>query len=383
MMMMQPTEEGVRDNPKVQKQMPHIHSFKSNGMPVYFFREPGEKHCYWDVCDCGDCDIYYRKKRKGSHCFEEAQKKADPKPDPDPGADENLSTVLKKKKVLPCYKPILKWVRKQKWEDPEEIRDYLKDMVPASISERLVHKMEQKGKLAATPSVTNVSLSVETHSRKSFRSKLDALNEVSYLNEDDKISSTDLPLINPYIAFSKQLSFSPIRSIRQLIRQSPHLVKEYVQSTRFDQHPIQALETEQLLWISSMGKRILQTDASDRYWGAVLLEELNGKRHICGYRSGRFKPLEQQYHSTFKEILAIINGIKKFEFHLMGYKFLVEMDMSSFPKMLQFKQKQLPHPQLLRWVEWFSKFDFEVKHIKGKHNTLADFLSRKEQALTR
>ncbi|PKI69612.1 hypothetical protein CRG98_009967 [Punica granatum] len=78
-----------------------------------------------------------------------------------------------------------------------------------------------------------------------------------------------------------------------------------------------------------------------------------------------------------------MHGIKKFEFHLVGYKFLVEMDMFSFPKMLQFKQKQLPHPQLLRWAEWFSKFDVEVKHIKGKHNTLADFLSRKEQALTR
>ncbi|PKI46084.1 hypothetical protein CRG98_033539 [Punica granatum] len=43
------------------------------------------------------------------------------------------------------------------------------------------------------------------------------------------------------------------------------------------------------LQISSTGKRILQTDASDRYWGVVLLEELNGKHHICGNRSGRFK----------------------------------------------------------------------------------------------
>ncbi|PKI59602.1 hypothetical protein CRG98_020011 [Punica granatum] len=91
------------------------------------------------------------KKRKGPPCTEKAQKKADPKPNPDPGADNSLSTVLKKKKVLPCYKPILKWVRKHKWENPEEIQDYLKDMVPSSIAERLVHKMEQKGELAAIP----------------------------------------------------------------------------------------------------------------------------------------------------------------------------------------------------------------------------------------
>ncbi|OWM77863.1 hypothetical protein CDL15_Pgr018432 [Punica granatum] len=95
------------------------------------------------------------KKRKGPLCSEEVQKKADPKPDPDPGADVSLSTVLKKKKVLPYYKPILKWVRKQKWENPDEIRDYPKDVVPASISDRLVHKMEQKGELASIPQVAS------------------------------------------------------------------------------------------------------------------------------------------------------------------------------------------------------------------------------------
>ncbi|KAK9044313.1 hypothetical protein V6N11_072624 [Hibiscus sabdariffa] len=52
------------------------------------------------------------------------------------------------------------------------------------------------------------------------------------------------------------------------------------------------------------------------------------------------------------------------------------MDMSSFPQMLKFKQKIIPNPQLLRWAEWFSKYSFDCKHIKGKSNTLADFLTR-------
>ena len=101
------------------------------------------------------------------------------------------------------------------------------------------------------------------------------------------------------------------------------------------------------LQIPGPGKRILQTDASDEYWAAALFEEIDGKRNICGYKSGAFKPLELHYHSTFKEILAIKHGIEKFQFHLLGHNFLVEMDMSSFPKML-------PHPQLLRWANWFS-----------------------------
>ncbi|KAG8492315.1 hypothetical protein CXB51_009806 [Gossypium anomalum] len=133
------------------------------------------------------------------------------------------------------------------------------------------------------------------------------------------------------------------------------------------------------LKIPSDGKRILQTDASDKYWGAILFEETDGKRYLCGYKSGRFSDAEIHYHSTFKEILAVKKGIAKFEFHLRGYQFLIEMDMSSFPQMLKFKQKVVPHPQLLRWAEWFSEFSFEVKHIPGKQNVLADLLSRPKE----
>ena len=46
-------------------------------------------------------------------------------------------------------------------------------------------------------------------------------------------------------------------------------------------------------------RRILQIDASDKYWGAVLLDESKSKA-VCGYQSGKLKNLELHYHSTFK-----------------------------------------------------------------------------------
>ncbi|MFQ6646324.1 hypothetical protein Gotur_019831 [Gossypium turneri] len=52
------------------------------------------------------------------------------------------------------------------------------------------------------------------------------------------------------------------------------------------------------------------------------------------------------------------------------------MGMSLFPKMLKFKQKDIPYPQLFRWSEWFSKYSFDVKHIKEKTNVLVNILSR-------
>nr|GEW79520.1 putative zinc finger, CCHC-type [Tanacetum cinerariifolium] len=97
---------------------------------------------------------------------------------------------------------------------------------------------------------------------------------------------------------------------------------------------------------ASSKKRILQTDASDECWGAVLLvQDNNNKRHVCRYKSGTLKASEQHYHSTFKEILVVKQGIKKFQFHLIGHEFQVEMDMTFFPRMLQFKRKMIPQEE--------------------------------------
>ncbi|KAM7490949.1 hypothetical protein LguiA_033870 [Lonicera macranthoides] len=130
------------------------------------------------------------------------------------------------------------------------------------------------------------------------------------------------------------------------------------------------------LQIPSTRTQILQTDAGDIYWAAILFEEIDEKRSVCGYKSGKFKQSESHYHSTFKEILAIRRGIEKFQFHLISHHFTIETYMKSFPVMLQFKNKQIPNPQLLRWYEWFSQWSFTTKHIPGKQNVIADYYSR-------
>ncbi|XP_070005118.1 uncharacterized protein [Nicotiana sylvestris] len=86
------------------------------------------------------------------------------------------------------------------------------------------------------------------------------------------------------------------------------------------------------LYIPSDGKKILQTDASHEYWSAVLFEEKDGQRKICGYASGKFKDVEQHYHSNFKEILAVKNGIKKFNFFLIHTEFSNRDGYEGLPK---------------------------------------------------
>lgn len=97
---------------------------------------------------------------------------------------------------------------------------------------------------------------------------------------------------------------------------------------------------------------------------------------MYGYKSGHFKLSKQNYHSTFKKILVVKHGIKKFEFHLNGYHFIVELNMTSFPSMLVPKSKKLSNLQLIQWSQWFSNYSFIVRHIKGKENIVPDFVSR-------
>ena len=52
------------------------------------------------------------------------------------------------------------------------------------------------------------------------------------------------------------------------------------------------------------------------------------------------------------------------------------MDNSSFPKILNFKNKLLPDKQLLNLKAWFAKYDFTVQDIKGDKNLIPDFLTR-------
>ena len=91
------------------------------------------------------------------------------------------------------------------------------------------------------------------------------------------------------------------------------------------------------LKIPSIEKRILQTDVSHKHWGAVLYEQdEKGKRQICEYKSRMFKNSQFHHHSTFKELLAIKQGILKFEFHLSRHHFLVETDFAASKGMLKF-----------------------------------------------
>ena len=64
------------------------------------------------------------------------------------------------------------------------------------------------------------------------------------------------------------------------------------------------------LKIPTTGQRILQTDASDDFWSAILLEKIGDSESYCAHASGQFKDSEKNYHVIYKEILTVKYGIK-------------------------------------------------------------------------
>ncbi|QRV72049.1 Transposon Tf2-1 polyprotein [Ceratobasidium sp. AG-Ba] len=94
----------------------------------------------------------------------------------------------------------------------------------------------------------------------------------------------------------------------------------------------------------------------------------------AGFHSRKFSQAQMSYTTTEQELLAIIEGLLKWEDKLLGREFKVLTDHKSL-EWLQ-TQRDLSRRQV-RWLEYLSRFDFKLEHIPGSANIVADALSRR------
>eukprot|EP00253_Pinus_taeda_P028245 PITA_28245 len=119
---------------------------------------------------------------------------------------------------------------------------------------------------------------------------------------------------------------------------------------------------------------VVCTDASKEGVGGVLMQE----GRVIAYESRKLKEHEQKYYAYDLELAAVIHALKMWRHYLMGRKFLLLTDHHSLTS--YFSQPTLNARQA-RWKDFLSGFDFEIKHLQGKANRVADALSRKVQSL--
>lgn len=118
---------------------------------------------------------------------------------------------------------------------------------------------------------------------------------------------------------------------------------------------------------------ILQTDASDRGLGAVLLQETMEGRHPVAYISRKLFPREVRYSTVEKETLAIKWALDSFRYYLLGRDFTLETDHKALQWLEQMKDT---NGRITRWYLALQPFRFTVHHVPGKENLTADYLSR-------
>uniref|UniRef100_A0A3B3HAG4 Gypsy retrotransposon integrase-like protein 1 n=3 Tax=Oryzias latipes TaxID=8090 RepID=A0A3B3HAG4_ORYLA len=118
---------------------------------------------------------------------------------------------------------------------------------------------------------------------------------------------------------------------------------------------------------------ILQTDASDRGLGAVLLQGPPDDRHPVAFISRKLFPREVQYSTVEKEALGIKWALDSFKYYLLGREFTLETDHKALQWLARMKDT---NGRITRWYLAIQPYYFTIHHIPGRNNSTADFISR-------
>ena len=120
----------------------------------------------------------------------------------------------------------------------------------------------------------------------------------------------------------------------------------------------------------------IYVDASDIGYGAVLGQfNANAVYHPVEYTSGTWSQAEINYSVSDREALAILNAVRKWDQYLIGGpRFTVFTD--HMPNISVMTSDKRAFSRRTRIAEELSIYNFEILHVRGIDNGIADLLSR-------
>ena len=159
-------------------------------------------------------------------------------------------------------------------------------------------------------------------------------------------------------------------------------------------HPEAEVSFNQLLWLTKnapilynpniYGKFCIKTDACNYGAGAVLYQQQKDKDGQLVWRiidmMNKTVPQNLRHcHSMIHEAWAIVQTCQYWQFHLLRRPFIISTDNLPISKLFTPEFKALndqTQRQLLRLRVAISMFNYEMRHVPGIKNELADGLSR-------
>ena len=126
---------------------------------------------------------------------------------------------------------------------------------------------------------------------------------------------------------------------------------------------------------TEQGTLVMRTDASGvGIGGVLLLRTAQGDRPIT-YFSKKLSKTQMRWSTIEQELYAIVYGVSLTPYAplLMLKPFVVETDHRN---LIYLDKMSATNSKLMRWRLHLSQFDFEIRHISGVDNRVADALSR-------
>ena len=121
---------------------------------------------------------------------------------------------------------------------------------------------------------------------------------------------------------------------------------------------------------------IIRSDSSDHAVGAVLFQEYSTPsgeviHQPIAFASHKYSGAAINWDTYKQEAYALFYAVSQFGYYLRGKPFVLETDHRN---LVWIESSQVPI--IIRWRVLLQSYTFEVKHIPGKDNTVADWLSR-------
>ena len=126
---------------------------------------------------------------------------------------------------------------------------------------------------------------------------------------------------------------------------------------------------------------IVTTDASNTHVGAVLSQiQTDSSNKPIAYFSKKLQAAESRYSATDKEALGVVLACRNFHHYLWGNKFNIVTDHQPLVSVFKRKTKS---PRMNRWILEMREYNYNIQYVKGKHNYVADELSRPVRIIQR
>ncbi|EAL73790.1 hypothetical protein DDB_G0267306 [Dictyostelium discoideum AX4] len=121
----------------------------------------------------------------------------------------------------------------------------------------------------------------------------------------------------------------------------------------------------------------LYCDVNDKALSGVLYQIQGDKFKVIWFHSRKLTDTQKRYSIGDREFLSIIDSLKKFQHLLIGKKVSIYTDHQNLKYIIN-KSNDKPFTKRQdNYMKYIKEFDYELRHISGKKNCIADFLSRK------